>query len=135
LKRSALLLAVSSIVVAALGACGTLATVITRIVAPQALWIASPYLALAVIGFFSRKGSAAASTTLVGTALLVIGGLYAFLVQERAWAVTFVPAFLWGGCAILLLILLVRWLLRRPGKSPTTGFWHAKLVDSSNREV
>jgi hypothetical protein len=114
LKHNALLLAVSSIAVAALGACGTLALVSSRIVLPQALWVASPYLALGTIGFFSRKKAFTASITLVGTVLLVVGGLYAFLVEERAWAVTFVPAFLWGGCAILLVILLVGRLLRPP---------------------
>jgi hypothetical protein len=104
-------LAVSSIAIAILGACVTLSLVITRIVLPQALWIASPFLVLAFIGFFSRKRASAASITLVGTSLLVIGGVFAFLVEERAWAVAFVPAFLWGGCVILLLILLVKSLL------------------------
>jgi hypothetical protein len=106
-KHNASLLAVSSVAVAALGACGTLALVSGRIVVPQALWVASPYLALALLGFFSRKKAVTASVTLACTALLVAGGLYAYLVEARAWAVAFVPAFLWGGCATLLVILLV----------------------------
>jgi hypothetical protein len=68
-------------------------------------------LALGIIGFCSWKKVSTASVTLIGTALLAIAGIFAFFVEERAWAVTFVPAFLWGGCAILLLILLVRRLL------------------------
>jgi hypothetical protein len=117
-KHNASLLAVSSVALAALGACGTLALVVGHIVLPQALWIASPYLALGIIGYFSRKGSSTGSITLVATVLLVIGGLHAFLVEERARAVAFVPAFLWGGCAVLLLVLVARRLLVPPGKSP-----------------
>jgi hypothetical protein len=111
LIRNASLLAVTSITIALLGLLCTLALVIHRIVLPQALWIASPFLELAVIGFLFRKNASAACITLIGTTFLVMGGFFAFLVEERTWAVSFVPALLWCGCALLLLILFVRWLL------------------------
>jgi hypothetical protein len=112
LQRNALPLALSSIAVAALGACGTLALVLPRIVVPQALWVVSPYLALVVIGFSCRKEAAAGAAPLAGTALLAAGGLLIFLVEERVRASTCVPAFLWGGCAVPLGFLLVRRLPR-----------------------
>ena len=106
MKPPEFLLAVASIVLAALGACSTLALVGSHIVIPQALWLGAPYLALGLIGFYSRREATSATITLVGTTVLVVGGYY---LLERTRAVALVPAVLLGGCALLLLILFGRW--------------------------
>ena len=108
MKAKALALAVSSILIALLGAAGTQAFVIRKLVVLQSLWMASPYLALGIIGFFSRKNVTMASLTFAGSMILAVCGVFAFLVAtDWVWAVQFVPLFLWGGCATLVLIQLL----------------------------
>jgi hypothetical protein len=118
MKWKALALAVSSILVAFLGIVGTQTLVIRHLVILQSLWVASPYLALAIIAFFSRKRVSTASLTFFATLFLAICGRFAVkMAVSWVWAVQFVPLFLWGGCAVLLLLQLWRrWLDNRSAR-------------------
>jgi hypothetical protein len=116
MKDKARLLAAASVAAALLGAAGTLAPVVSKLVIPEALWVVSPYLALAVMAFFSRRRVAAASLTLLGTvaiatvAIAVVGSFALLVAGSRTWVAHFVPFFLWGGWLALLLAHLARWL-------------------------